>query len=227
MRLEFPELGKMQDGLTACCEVGIPESYTDTTPVPLLVWFSGGKGTHRISNVPDIVDLSRFLLVALPYPDGDKPRVAITDDTIDRFWDYQLKMLQRIQSLVPNISKDIRIVGGVSSGAHLVGTGLDSKWEGFVDYFNIFVLHEGGLSKFMSYDGIRASHRVLLSYGEETPCRGFQEYLVERMVGPNRNISVIEIPDTRHELNRPSADAIRRWIDQCMLEISLDAGSRK
>jgi hypothetical protein len=223
VRLSFPELGEMQDGLLSCCEVRIPENYSTNVPVPLLVWFSGGKGSHQIQRVPEIVDFSRFVVVALPYPDGDKPRLAITDDTIDRFWDYQSNMLHCVQLMVPNISEDIRIVGGFSSGAHLVGAGLDSQWTGFVDYFNIFILHEGGTSKFMRYDGISDHHQVLISYGEDTPYRGFQEYLVDRMVQTNRNITVLEIPDTRHELNSKATEAIRNWINQCLQEITSDS----
>jgi len=218
VQLQFPELGKMHDGLEAGCEIRIPDNYSDTEPVSLLVWFGGGKGSHRIQRVPEIVDFRNFLVVALPYPGGDIPRLAVTDDTIDQFWNFQQPMLESIKATVPNISEEVRIAGGFSSGAHLVGAGLDSQWAGFVDYFNIFILHEGGTSKFMRYDGINEQHTVLISYGNETPHRGFQEYLVERMIQTNRNITVLEIPETRHELNGDVTQNLRGWIDQILGE---------
>jgi len=214
--LDFPELGPMAGGKVAQCEISVPSSYDPSRPVPLLVWFSGGKGSHLTRSARGLVDFDRFLVVALPYPGGKLPRLAVDEgeDAIDAFWDFLQPMLEKVIERAPNISEEVRIAGGSSSGAHLVGSALDLKWRGFCDYFTGFILHEGGTSPEMRFRGTSSGHDILVIYGEESVAREWQDYFMERFERTSGRHSFVEVSGAGHGLNGKGRRRIREWIDE-------------
>lgn len=211
--LDFPELGPMADGKPAQCELSIPKNYDPANPVPLLVWFSGGKGSYRTSGANGLVDFDEFLVLALPYPDGRLPRLAVAAGEIDEFWEFQRPMLDRVMEMAPNICSKLRIAGGASSGGHLVGSALDQKWRGFCDYFTAFVLHEGGTSPNMTFSGTRSSHRILVIYGEVSTARQWQMFFINKIKEARGRMTFLEVPGAGHGLNGDGRRMIRKWID--------------
>lgn len=214
--LEFPELGNMSKGRPARCELSVPKNFDFSFPVPLLVWFSGGSGSYSVIGAKGIVDFETFLVLALPYPAGRLPRLAVNegDGEINTFWEFQKPMLDRVVEMVPNISEEVRIAGGSSSGGHLVGSALDQKWRGFCDYFTGLVLHEGGHSPNMEFRGARSSHRILVAYGEHSNVRDWQEYFIKRFDQARGQIDYIEVPNAGHGLNSDARRLIRKWIEE-------------
>jgi hypothetical protein len=217
--LDFPELESMAKGQPAQCEVSIPKNYSPSRAVPLFVWYSGGAGSHLTKGARGLVDFDKFVVVALPYPAGQLPRLAVDGGTIDAFWGYQKPMLDRVIELIPNLSKKVRIVGGSSSGAHMVGSGLDCKWKGFADYFTAYVLHEGGHCPDMMFMGARTSHRILIVYGAASSARGWQDYFMARIDQCRGLITYREIENAKHGLNGHGKEAIHRWIDEQILSL--------
>jgi len=216
--LNFPELGNMANKQATKCELYIPTSYSNDEKFPLLVWFHGGAGSHKIGTTKGLVDYEKFIIVALPYPNGLFPRLGVENGTINDFWDFQKPMLEAIQQKVPNISEDIRIAGGFSSGGHLVGSALDLKWKGFTDYFTAFILHEGGTSPNMTFKGLRSKHRVLVTYGEKSKSLEWQLYFNEKMKAAHRRTDIIGIPNCGHSLNADVRSAINNWIKTELLD---------
>lgn len=216
LTLDFPELGKMAKGKPAQCQVSVPKNYDPRQPVPLLVWFSGGKGSHMVKKAQGIVDFDEFLVVALPYPNGRLPRLAVEEgeDAINAYWDFLQPMLEGVIERVPNISEDIRIAGGTSSGGHLVGSALDQKWRGFCDYFTGFILHEGGTSPDMEFSGTRSRHRILVIYGEKSVARKWQDYFNKRFEDARGRTSFIEVSEAGHGLNAAGKKLIRDWVQE-------------
>lgn len=216
LTLDFPELGKMAKGKPAQCQLSVPKNYDPIRAVPLLVWFSGGGGSHSVKSAQGLVDFDEYLVLALPYPNGRFPRLAVEDgaDEINEFWEFLQPMIERVIELVPNISEDIRIAGGSSSGGHLVGSALDQKWRGFCDYFTGYILHEGGTSPDMKFSGTRSRHRILITYGEDSTAREWQEYFMERFDQARGRISYIEVPGAGHGLNAAGRKLIRGWIEE-------------
>lgn len=212
---DFPELGLMANGQPAQCALWVPENYNPQQTTPFFVWFAGGKGSISLDSLRDLVDFSKFLVLALPYPDGYLPRLAIKEGegAIDAFWTFQQPMLQHIIHIVPNISNKVRIVGGTSSGAHLVGAALDRDWEGFCDYFTGYVLHEGGSSPDMQFNGTRNGHNILIVYGEESPYMKWQIFFMASIRKARGHIHFLEVPGAGHSLNHHSRQAIRSWIE--------------
>ena len=214
--LDFPELGAMAKGKPAQCQLSVPKNYDPRRPVPLLVWFSGGAGSHTVGSAKGVVDFDTFLVLTLPYPNGRFPRLAVNagDGEINTFWEFQKPMLERVIELVPNISETVRIAGGSSSGGHLVGSALDQRWRGFCDYFTGYVLHEGGHCPDMKYKGARSSHRILVVYGENSTAKEWQKYFMEQFDQARGRIDYIEVPGAGHGLNGAGKQRIRAWIEK-------------
>lgn len=210
LRLEVPQF-LVDDNKQRVFEVRIPETYTPDKNMPLLVWFSPGGGSNSISSIPPIVDKTKFLLVALPYPDNQLPRLAIEANTIDSFWDYERPMLEYTRTMIPNIDPKTKIAAGFSSGAHLVGSGLDQDWIGFTNFFTVYIMHEGGGSPNNTYKGANSTHKLLVTYGLQNNSYG--QVVVLNMKKSGIVPNVIKLPHTGHAMSQESIDAIRQWID--------------
>ena len=218
MRLNIPDIG-VEKPRKRVCEVRIPENYKRDKPVPLLVWFSPGGGSNSVGFIPPLVDFHEFLLVAIPYLGNKLPRLAIKAGKaeIDRFWDYERDMLEYVQDIVPNISKRVRIAAGFSSGAHLVGSGLDRDWFGFTDYFTAFVIHEGGYAPDMTYRGIREHHKILITYGLKNDSYG--RVVAREMKKAGHHPTVIKLPHTGHTMSQEAIETIKGWIEDVVWSV--------
>ncbi len=210
LRLEIPQ-SSTNDNKKRVFEVRIPENYSSDKKVPLLVWFGPGGGSNRIRSIPPIVDKSKFLLLALPYPENQLPRLAIKAGTIDSFWDYEKPMLEYVKEIFPNIDPNTKIAAGFSSGSHLVGSGLDRDWSGFTNFFTAYVLHEGGGSPNMKFKGVKSTHKILVTYGLKNNSYG--KVVVREMKRSGVVPDVVKLPNTGHEMSQESIHAIRQWID--------------
>lgn len=218
IRLDVPEI-QNNDGVRRSFEVRVPEEYRKDEPVPLLVWFSPGGGSDRVMSVPPIVDFHTFLVAAIPYPNHRLPRLAIKakQKKINDFWEYEKPMLDYLQDRFPNISQHIRIAAGFSSGAHLIGSGIDLDWEGFTDFFTAFVLHEGGYAPKMHFSGMRPEHKLLVTYGTAKGYRSYGSVVVRKMRHAGVHPDVIKLPHTTHAMTQESIEAIREWIVETLL----------
>ncbi len=213
-RLEFADLPGTANGQSAGCEISIPSNYRVDAPVPLLVWISGGKGSDRIGGAGELVDSSRFVVVALPFPKSvPSVRDAVGKGNVDDVWDYQRPMLQKVRELIPNLDPDIQIVGGTSNGAHAIGSGIDQDWEGFADEFTGFILHEGGSSPDGDYRDARGK-TMLVIYGENSTALDWQKGFIDRIERSRPRLDVVAIPGEGHGMGGDSRKRIREWIDE-------------
>ena len=215
LTLAFPHLPRMHDDLPAACEVHIPKDYDAGTPVPLLVWFSGGKGSQHVAGANGLVNFDRFVVVALPYPGGRDMRAFIKEGGVDDVWAFQQSMLSKVRELIPNIDVRVRIAAGTSNGAHLIGTGLNRDWAGFVDYFSLFVLHEGGAAPTYSYSAAK-NKRLLVVWGEDSEALKWQLWFNARIGQSDARISYHSVPGAGHGLTARGRDVIRAWIDEAI-----------
>lgn len=214
LTFNFPELGEMHDKLPAACEVSIPKNYDPMKPVPLLVWFGGGKGSHQVGGARGLVDFDRFVVVALPYPNGKLPRLAAQDKgPVDAHWTFQRAMLNRVVERVPNIDPRLRLVAGTSSGGHLIAYGIDRGWPGFADFFNVFILHEGGAQPFTHRFPGAKGKRLLVVYGEETDSLTWRTWFNWQVEKSGAEATIIGIPGAGHGLNEDGRRVIRTWTD--------------
>lgn len=213
--LDFPELLPMADGKPAQCEILLPTDYAPDKTFPLLVWFSGGKGSSNVARAKNLVDPSQFIVVALPYPEGRLPRLAVQDGQIDEFWKYLKPMLEKVREKVPNIDPKLRIAGGSSSGGHLVGSGICQKWRGFADYFTAYILHEGGSAPKDRYDAVRGKP-VLVVYGEKSTAYEWQKQFNEKIKAARPKLTFVAMPEDGHGLSSEGRTRIREWTDELL-----------
>lgn len=213
LTLSFPELGPMHDGLPSACEVSVPRTFDPTRPVPLLVWFGGGNGSHRVEGARDVVDFDRFVVVALPYPEGRGPRIAAEELRVHEHWDYHRVMLTRVDELLPNLDPRLRIAAGTSNGAHYLGYGLDQQWPGFGEAFTAFVLHEGGAAPLGSAIPGAKGRRLLVAWGTRSESLRWREWFNDRISIVGADLTLTPIPGAGHGLDAAGRRVIRRWTD--------------
>lgn len=213
-RIEFPELGNMANEETAACSVSLPKGYNAEDNFPLLVWFSGARGSWKPDHAVGLVDFDEFIVVALPFPDGRLPRLGVRDGGIEDFEPFHSAMLERIRKEIPNISEDIRIVAGSSSGAHLIGSALDLDWKAFTDFFTVYVLHEGGYAPLQTYTGVPEGAKVLLAYGEDSKSLRWQKGFMERFTRAYPNAECRGVANEGHGLGKAGRALIYQWIDE-------------
>jgi len=209
LRFEFHN---SYDDEVSICELRVPENYSEDKQIPIFVWFAPGNGSYSVKNVPPFIDFDEYFVLALPYLDNQLPRIAIQNGYIDEFWDYDRPMFEYVIDLIPNLSEDIRIAAGYSSGAHFVGSALDRDWLGFTDFFTGYVIHEGGGAPDMTYKGIKPSHKILVTYGKSINSYG--KLVADMMTQSHENISVYGIADTGHEINSQTISYIKNWIEE-------------
>jgi pimeloyl-ACP methyl ester carboxylesterase len=214
LTLNFPELGEMHDKLPAACQVSIPKHFDPAKPVPLLVWFGGGKGSHSVGGARGVVDFDRFVVVALPYPGGVLPRIAAQKDgRIDAHWAFQKPMLEGVARVVPNLDPRLRLVAGTSSGGHHIAYGLDRGWAGFADYFTAFIVHEGGAQPLTPRLPGAKRKRLLVVYGEESDSLTWRTWFNWHVERSGADATIIGVPGAGHGLNEDGRKVIREWIE--------------
>lgn len=213
LTLDFPELGKMHDERPAACEVSIPKNYDPSHPVPLFVWFGGGRGAHTVAGARGLVDFDHWVVAALPYPDGLSPRQAAEDYHAEDHWTFHRAMLVRIEALFPNIDPALRIAAGTSNGAHYIGYGLDQQWPGFGSAFTGFILHEGGAAPISSAIPGARGRRLLVCWGTRSESIDWRLWFNDRIAVVGAKITFLPIPGAGHGLNDDGRKVIRQWIE--------------
>lgn len=211
--LSFPELAKVGKGEIAGCEVQIPKEFKEGKPVPLFVWISGGSGSKRIKGAKGIVDFDKYVVVGLPIAQGVVPRIDYKSaEKMKAIWDIQGPMLKKLRNLIPNLNPNMSIVCGTSNGAHVIGTGLDQRWDGFYDFFNAFIMHEGGACPSYKFKGANGK-KVLVLWGAASPFIGWQKGFNKDIDDSRAKLTMKEIPGAKHGLTQEGRKEIRKWID--------------
>ncbi len=200
------------DDEISICELHVPKNYSKDKEIPIFVWFAPGNGSYSVKNVPALVDFDEYFILALPYLNNQLPRLAIQGGNIDQFWEYDKPMFEYVIDNIPNLSEDVRIAAGFSSGAHFVSSALDRDWIGFTDFFTGYIIHEGGGAPQMTYKGIKPFHKILITYGDSYNSYG--KLVADMMKQVRKDITVYAVPNTKHELNSQSIEYIKEWINE-------------
>lgn len=218
--LTFADLPADQNGQAASCQVRIPDNFDPGTPVPLLVWINGGKGSNAPGGGLPMVDSSKFAVAALPYPGNNPaPRDALSEGKIGAIFDYHKPMLEEIRKLLPNLDEKIRIVAGFSNGAHLIGTAIESGLPDYVDFFNVFVIVEGGARSSSAETKLRGKF-AYLAWGTDTAKRGSKDYM-QAMVGgveeAKLETTISEMQGEGHAFPETEKAKVKTWIEAVVI----------
>lgn len=212
LTLEYPDLGYMRKDVPVAMEVSIPAGFDPARPTPLLVWISGGFGSHSVSGARGLVDFDKYVVVALPFPDGRSPVHAAKAGELEGHRELALTLLDRVRELLPNLDPRVRYVAGTSNGGHLIGYAIDQAWPGFANYFSHFVIHEGGASPLTHRMPAARDKRILFVYGEESPSLIWCTWFAWNLEQSKAAATIVGLPGSGHGFDAPSRARVREWI---------------
>jgi hypothetical protein len=222
--LKFPQLDKTHHGTDAKCEVYIPKDYDSGRQVPLLVWFSGGAGSHGAGVPRAITGGSGFVCVGLPYRESmDSDREG--NGGWKTHWPYYKVMLDAVEKAVPNIHPAKRSCGGFSSGGFAILWSIAHSGGAFEKYFYGFV--PGGAGK--NFGGLKAVRgRPMLLYMGDRDKR-YKDYVYLNRAAQTAGVDVefMVLKNIDHELPASAHPRILEWIKEKIVYRDLPAAVAK
>jgi hypothetical protein len=213
--IEFPELAKDRQEHVAAMKIRLPDQYDAAKPMPLLLWFTPGQGSNEPKGGMPLVDAATWAIAAMPYPITTKtPQHAVGDGTMNLIRDYHMTMLKKLKEVLPNVDPKLRFAGGFSNGAHCVGTYLAEGEREFIDYFNGFVIIEGGCTRSDAKKTLRHAF-AYIAWGTTT---GNTEGYMSGMKAALKDgrLKVIErgMPNVGHGFPGPEQAEVKTWIEK-------------
>jgi|GEM_PF-2235436 len=223
-RVEMPDLANTFTGKSAGFTVSIPTIFNYPDPLPLLVFLNGGSGNESLAAAKSIADAKRYVLVSFPFTSEIKKDGALghVKSNMKLIEAYHEAMLERLKTLIPNLSQTHRVVAGSSNGAHIVGSAIAMDWDCYLDFFRAFIVWEGGgsLSKnFKAAKGKRYCSWV--GWGAKSTSKDFAVGIAEAMDDSRMRITKEEVKTAGHGMNKDAQMAIRSWLSE-VAEPTLD-----
>ena len=214
LELTFPDLPKDLNGNAAACHVRIPEIYDPQKPVPFLLWLDGGNGTNDPEAATALVDKTKFVMAAFPYPSTTPDPVhALVADRMGEIWAYHKPMLAEVLRRVPNLDPKIRVVAGVSNGAHCIGTYLSQGISEFTDCFHIYVLAEGG-SRYPTARIPLKGKQIYLAWGSEPgSSASFMKGTYLCALKAQMQLTLHEMKGVAHGFPDNERAAVKQWLE--------------
>lgn len=167
-----------------------------------------------------MVDLKNFAVAALPYPGNNPtPRDALNEEKIGPIFDYHRPMLEEIRKMLPNLDEKVRIAAGFSNGAHLIGTAIETGLTEYVDFFNAFVIVEGGAKSSSAKTKLRGKY-AYLAWGTDAAKRGSKDYM-QTMVGgvedAKLEVTISEMEGEGHAFPETEKAKVKGWIESVVI----------
>ncbi len=221
--LSFPNLPKDRKGNTSEMEVSIPKSHDPNKTYPLLVWLGGGDGSSASGSGNGLADADKFILAGMPYPKGaNNPGQSNMVGNFPVIWAYHRTMLEELHRVVPNINTDLRILAGFSNGGHCI----DGYMKGARQYFNTFVLADGGGRDAAAYPPSRGCH-VFVCWGSQSPAKSFVPSVAKKAARAGMKVVAVEMKGEGHEFPEEYQQKVREWIQSVVIpEVAEAALSR-
>lgn len=219
--LEFPKLTADRRGEPAKMQVRIPTGYDPAKKYPLIVWMGGADGGNTIGTGPALVDDTLFVCAGLPYPKGanNAGQSNMVGD-FKKIWAYHKPMLEELHRVVPNLDKRLRIVSGFSNGAHCIDGLLDEARD-YTDWFNCFILVEGG--GFAGRWPHKDNQFACVLWGEKSPSKQSNcgENGVRLAKRAKMTLLSEEMKGVGHAFPQEYQPKVREWIEKTVLPATL------
>jgi len=221
LSFEFPELIKDMRGEAAAINVRVPTTFDADKPVPLFIYLGGGNGGNSPGGASGLTN-DDFLCVGFPYPDdGRNPAQDNMVGSFDEVWDYWEPMLKKLDEEFPNIDKRLRMIGGFSNGGHAIDGLLGES--AFADYFNAFILIDGGGALGGKYRSSKGEH-CYIAWGENSPNAINAEEVVSRARRSGMEYVESEMEGVGHAFPESEKKKVRTWIYEVVLPGIENAG---
>ncbi len=214
LTFEFPDLIKDMRGEPAAINVKVPATYDASKPLPLFIYVGGGNGGNSPGGASGLTK-DDFLCAGFPYPDdGRNPAQANMVGSFDEVWAYWEPMLKKLDEEFPNIDKRLRMIGGFSNGGHAIDGLLGET--AFAEYFNAFILIDGGGSLGGKYRSSKGEH-CYIAWGENSPNAINAEEVVERARRSGMEYVASEMVGVGHAFPESEKEKVKAWIYDVVL----------
>ena len=218
LTFEFPELIKDMSGGAAKFSVKVPSDYSLGKPVPLFIFLAGGNGSSSPGGASGLTK-GDFLCAGLPYPDdGRNPAQDNMVGSFDEVWDYWKPMLAKLDEEFPNIDKRLRMIGGFSNGSHAIDGCL--RESEFAEYFNAFVLIDGGGALGRGYRSSKDEH-CWVAWGEKSPNAGNSQEVAKRARSSGMEFVKSEMKGVGHAFPAEEKKRVTEWIYDVVLPAAM------
>lgn len=222
--LEFPDLAKDRHGELTKMQVRIPARYEAAKKYPLIIWMGGSDGGNTTGSCSALVEQDSFICAGLPFPKGaSNPKQDNMVGDFKKIWKYHHTMLEALHRAVPNIDARLRIIGGFSNGAHCID-GLLDEAKDYVNWFNVFVLVEGG--GHAGHWPRKESQFACVLWGDKSSGKALNlgENNVHLAKRAKMTLMSEEMKGVGHEFPQPYQAKVREWIEKTVIPGTLGGG---
>jgi len=222
--LEFPDLPKDRHGELTKMQVRIPARYDAAKKYPLIIWMGGSDGGNTTGSCSALVEPDDFICAGLPYPRGaSNPKQDNMVGDFKKVWKYHHTMLEALHRAAPNIDTRLRIIGGFSNGAHCID-GLLDEAKDYVNWFNVFVLVEGG--GHAGHWTRKGNQFACVLWGDKSSGKvlNLGENNVHLAKRAKMTLMSEEMKGVGHEFPQPYQIKVREWIEKTVIPGTLGGG---
>ena len=212
---EFPELAKDRQDRVAALKIRLPDQYDPAKPMPLLLWFTPGEGSNDPKGGLPLVDPATWAVAAMPYPiTATKPQHAVGDGKMSLIRDYHMTMLKKLKATLPNVDPKLRFAGGFSNGAHCVGTYLAEGEREFIEYFNGFIIIEGGCVRSDAKKTLRNSFAYAAWGNTAGNTEGYMASMKATLKDGRLKVTSRGMPNVGHGFPGAEQAEVKTWIEK-------------
>lgn len=201
--------------MTAQMTVFLPRNYDSARKHPLLVFLNGGDGGDCANpGVARALSAEKdFVCVIMPLFKATDPRAPdgyVMHDPDGRYmWPFFRTMLDKLETVVPNLDPAHRVLGGFSNGAHAI-QGLIDESEGEIPRrFSAFLFVEGG-GRLRHYELLSGKLFLMVSSSEKSRPRAMQIYETAKAAGARATHLAVDVG--KHDFPVSAYPAVRAWL---------------
>lgn len=231
LQLKFPDLPptlaalSSEDKQPALLTAVLPENYSADRKFPIFLYLHGGAGGRGsegdLALGRSVIGSKDYICVVMPL---FKQKLDITEparglmvsmDDIGVISTSYRAMLEKLKTVVPNITSEGSVLGGHSNGAHTTGVLLAGQDSFTLESFDTFYLHEGGLGPLFANVLQKQSMkkpRFLVMIGGKGPFIPFG-FLLERMTAQGGfKFTFVSMEGYGHEQPKEYLAQIGQWV---------------
>jgi dienelactone hydrolase len=174
-----------QQDVKAKMTIYLPRNYDPAREHPLLVYLNGWDGGdgNTLGVARGITGQQDFVCVSMPLFRAPGFRVEkanapgkdfiLTEPDGRAMWPLFKMMLDKVETLVPNIDKSHRVVGGFSNGAHAIAALVDGSDGEICKLLSAFLIVEGG-GKLKHFEYLKGKRYMMVSSQSGSKPRALQ-----------------------------------------------------
>lgn len=196
--------------------VSLPINYEEHRKHPLLVFLNGwhgGAGSNP-GVARSLCADKDFICVTVPLFKATDPNSAgggilMNDQDAKYMWPFFRTMLARLETIVPNIDRGHRVLGGFSNGAHATAGLLDQSDGEIARRFSAFLFVEGG-GRLQHYEFLKCKPFLMLSSNSKSRSRALQITDEAKAAGAKTTFIFEDVG--KHDFPISAYPAVREWL---------------